>query len=136
MGEHGDSEVVLWSSVTVGGAALRRWPGWSNEREARIAQEVRRAAQEVIQRKGATNHAIGLVTANLVRSLLKGERRVLTISRVQSGALGHDNVALSLPAIVGLDGAGEVLEPELDEAERAALLRSAGVLHSAIASLA
>ncbi len=136
VGEHGDSEVVLWSSATVGGAALKRWSGWSSEREARIAQEVRRAAQEVIQRKGATNHAIGLVTANLLRCLLKDERRVLTISRVQSGTLGLDNVALSLPAIVGLDGAVEVLEPEMDEAERAALSHSAGVLHSVIDAVA
>ncbi len=132
VGEHGDSEVVLWSSATVGGAALKRWSAWSGLREEHIAREVRRAAHEVIQRKGATNHAIGLVTANLVKSLLKGERRVLTISRVQSGALGFNNIALSLPAIVGLDGAVEVLEPELDEAERAALSRSADMLRSVI----
>ena len=136
VGEHGDSEVVLWSSATVGGAALRRRSAWSGQREECIAREVRQAAQEVIQRKGATNHAIGLVTANLVRCLLKGERRVLTISRVQSGALGLNSVALSLPVIVGSDGAVQVLEPDLDEAEHASLLRSAGILHSAIASLA
>ena len=92
--------------------------------------------QEVIQRKGATNHAIGLVTANLMRCLLKDERRVLTISCVQSGALGLNDVALSLPAIVGLNGAVVVIEPELDEAERAALSRSAGILRSVIDAVA
>src|SRR5690242_20524144 len=63
VGEHGDSEVVLWSSARVGGLPLRRWPGWDPSQEAPIADRVRRAAYEIIKRKGATNHAIGLVTA-------------------------------------------------------------------------
>ena len=91
VGEHGDSEVVLWSSATVGGVALRQWPGWTGEKEPAVADEVRRAAYEIIQRKGATNHAIGLVTAALLRWALRGERRVLTVSRVQEGTTGiHD----------------------------------------------
>ena len=59
VGEHGDSEVVLWSSAHVGGTPLREWRGWSPDREAPIATEVRTAAYEIIKRKGATNHAIG-----------------------------------------------------------------------------
>ena len=83
VGEHGDSEVVLWSSAHVGGRPLRRWPGWLPEHEERIAMQVRTAAHEIIRRKGATNHAIGLVTAALLRSTLRGERRILTDSRWQ-----------------------------------------------------
>lgn len=60
---------------------------------------------------------------------------MLTISRVRSGALGLDNIALLLPAIVGAGGAAEVIEPALHEVERAALSRSAGILHSAIDSV-
>ncbi|MDX1375883.1 MAG: L-lactate dehydrogenase [Burkholderiales bacterium] len=133
-GEHGDSEVVLWSSATLGGIRLRRWPGWDRAREAGVAQEVRRAAYEIIRRKGATNHAIGLVTATLLRWMLRGERRILTVSRAQSGALGLHGVALSLPTVVGAGGASEVLEPELDGEERAGLERSAQVIREAIAS--
>lgn len=131
VGEHGDSEVVLWSSARVGGVPLRRWPDWSPGREESVANEIRGAAYEIIRRKGATNHAIGLVTAALLRWSLRGERRVLTVSRVQEGALGLRDVALSLPSVVGTAGAVEVLEPELEAGEREALLRSAGVLSEA-----
>jgi len=136
IGEHGDSEVVLWSSASVGGTPLRRWPGWQRDREASIAYEVRTAAYEIIRRKGATNHAIGLVTSALLRWMLRGERRVLTISRFQSGALGLENVALSLPTIISVEGATQVLEPELDMDERARLEHSVSVLRKAAESVA
>ncbi|HKH90162.1 MAG TPA: L-lactate dehydrogenase [Gemmatimonadaceae bacterium] len=135
VGEHGDSEVVLWSSAHVGGTPLREWPGWSAEREQPIATDVRTAAYEIIKRKGATNHAIGLTTAALLRSALRGERRVLTVSRVQTGALGLRDVALSLPTVVDVAGAVDVIAPKMDDAERQGLERSAGVLRKAIDSL-
>jgi L-lactate dehydrogenase len=134
VGEHGDSEVVLWSAARVGGVPLRRWPGWDRTREPALAEQVRRAAYEIIQRKGATNHAIGLVTADLLRCLLRNERRVLTVSRVQEGALGLRDIALSLPAVVGAEGAAEVVEPEMAEDERRRLDESANILRAAAAS--
>ncbi len=100
-----------------------------------LAEEVRRAAYEIIRRKGATNHAIGLVTAHLVKCLLRDERRVLTVSRVQHGASGLHDVALSLPAVVGADGASQVLELEMTASEREALEHSATVLTSAAAEI-
>jgi L-lactate dehydrogenase len=131
VGEHGDSEVVLWTAARVGGIPLRRWIGWDPQREAALADEVRRAAHEIIRRKGATNHAIGLVTADLLRCILRDERRVLTVSRIQEGAFGLRNVALSLPAIVGGNGAAEVLEPEISDDEWQRLQHSADVLRDA-----
>ena len=98
-----------------------------------MADEVRRAAYEIIRRKGATNHAIGIVTASLLRSMLRSERRIHRVSRVQEGALGVRNVALSLPAIVSAAGASVVLEPDLNADERSALEHSAGVLRGAAA---
>lgn len=135
IGEHGDSEVTLWSGAEIGGVPLRRWPGWTPEHEARIADTVRKAAYEIIRRKGATNHAIGLVTAALLRALLRDERTVLTVSTLQSGALGMAEVALSLPAIVGGAGVVRVLEPLLEPAERAALEHSAQVLRRSLQSV-
>jgi L-lactate dehydrogenase len=135
IGEHGDSEVCVWSGASVGGARLRGWPGWSTGRESAVAAEVREAAYQIIERKGATNHAIGLVAANLLRGMLRDERRVLTLSRVQEGALGLHNVALSLPAIVGIDGVNEILEPELDSEERSGLEKSAAAIRTAIESV-
>lgn len=135
VGEHGDSEVFLWSSAQVGGTLLRKWPGWSEKQEQSVAEEVRTAAYEIVQRKGATNHAIGVVTATLLKWITRGERRVLTVSRVQAGALGIHDLAISLPTIVGADGATEVIEPELTDAERAAVQQSEGVLRDALASV-
>ena len=136
VGEHGDSEVVLWSGARAGGVPLRAWTGWRAEREAAVAAEVRTAAYEIIRRKGATNHAIGLVTAALLRWALRGERRVLTVSCAQDGALGLRDVTLSLPTVVGREGVVRVLEPEMTIDEREALERSAEVLRAAAASVA
>ena len=135
VGEHGDSEVVLWSGARVGGVRLRAWPGWSDAKERRIEEAVRTAAYEIIRRKGATNHAIGLVTADLLVGLLRDERRILTVSRVQEGAAGLRDVALSLPAVVGATGAIDVIEPDMDDAERERLHRSAAVLREAAARI-
>jgi L-lactate dehydrogenase len=135
VGEHGDSEVVLWSSAWIGCVRLRDWPGWQRERETIFADEVRRAAYEIIRRKGATNHAIGLVTADLLRCVLRNERRVLTVSRVQEGASGLRNVALSLPTVVGATGGANVLEPDMSPEERERLHHSAQVLQSAASAL-
>ncbi|MEY4583099.1 MAG: hypothetical protein RL701_7802, partial [Pseudomonadota bacterium] len=131
IGEHGDSEVVLWSNANVGGVPLRRWHGWNNAYEAHIADEVKHAAHEIIRRKGATNHAIGLVTATLLRWALRDEHRVLTVSRAQTGAFGIEGVSLSLPCVVGQRGVLEVIEPDIDAQELAALHLSADALRSA-----
>lgn len=136
IGEHGDSELVLWSGAQVGGLPLRQWPDWNSDTEQRLAREVRVAGYEVIQRKGATNHAIGLVTARLVECLLGDQHRVLTVARVQHGACGVEGVALSLPALVGRAGASRVLEPAMTEPEAAGLAHSARVLKAAQDSLA
>ena len=131
VGEHGDSEVALWSGARLGGVPLRKWPRWTRQAEIEIGDEVRNAAYEIIAKKGATNHAIGFVTAALLRWTLRGGRRILTISRVQEGAAGIRDVAISLPAIVGGNGAVEVIEPDMDAEEREALERSVEVLRRA-----
>ncbi len=129
VGEHGDSEVALFSSATVGGSLLRSRAGWTREVERRVAEQVRRAAYEIIRRKGATNHAIGLATADILRAVLRSERRVLTVGRL------HGDVVYSLPCVVGRVAA-DVIVPEMDEEERAALAASASVLREAYGCLA
>jgi L-lactate dehydrogenase len=135
IGEHGDSEVCVWSSATVGGKRLRDWPGWGAERETEVAQEVREAAYRIIERKGATNHAIGLVTANLLDGMLRDDRRILTVSSLQTGAMGLSDVALSLPTVVSSAGAESIVEPELDETESAGLRSSAAQVRAAMTSI-
>lgn len=135
VGEHGDSGVPLWSGVRVGGVPLPGWPGWDAGRQPRLAEEVRTAANQIIARKGATNHAIGLVTADLLRAVLRDEGRVLTVSRVQEGAAGVSGDALSLPAVVHGQGTERVLEPAMTAEEREQLARSAAVLNRAAAEM-
>ena len=135
VGEHGDSQVCLWSSAQLPGRSLRQWPGWSVEKERRIAERVRGAAYEIIKRKGATNHAIGLVTATLLSAVLKNERRVLTVSTGHQGMPGLTDVAFSLPSVVGSGGVSELVDPQLDENERALLDRSADAIRQALIDL-
>ena len=136
VGEHGDSEVVLWSSAHVGGRHVRSWPGWLRAREHDLADEVRTAAYQIIRRKGATNHAIGLATARLLGWALRDEQRVVTVSRVHDRVAGHQGVALSLPAVVGQSGATRVIMPEMDDAERAGLTASAAAVDACFARIA
>lgn len=135
LGEHGDSQVAAFSSAYVGGVPLRAFPGWDRARERALADKVRCAAGEIILRKGATNHAIGLATAHLLKWALRDERRMVTVSRMQEGVAGISDVALSLPAILTRAGATTVFAPVLDDEERAGLSRSAEVLRKAASSL-
>jgi L-lactate dehydrogenase len=136
VGEHGDSEVALWSTARVGVVPLRQWPGWDDQRERLLSETVRRAGFEILHRKGATNHAIGMATADLLQCILRDERRVLTVSRVLHGALGLRAVAMSLPTVVGAQGAIHVVEPDMSNDERRQLEESAGVLRAAFARVA
>lgn len=135
VGEHGDSELVLWSRAAIGGLNLRDWSEWKRPFEKEIEEEVRTAAYEIIRRKGATNHAIGLVTAELLKWIFRGERRVVTLSSVLSGEYGLSELAISLPVIISENGVDRVLEMELKEEETMRLKKSAEVIKDAIRSV-
>lgn len=136
IGEHGESETTLWSTASISGLKLRKWPGWKSAYEETIEDQVRKAAQEIIKRKGATNHAIGLVTATLLRWLLRGERRIINVSSVLSGQHDLHDVALSLPSVVSGEGIVEVMETDLDQTEQQRLQQSSEVIKKAIKSVA
>lgn len=136
VGEHGDSEVLIWSSASVGGApldeaaiALGR-PVDAAVRDA-VDAGVRGAAGRIIAGKGATWFGIGAGIARIAEAILDDEKAVLTCSIVEDGVEGVSDVALSLPRIVGADGVLATLPPALDPQERAALRRSADVLKAA-----
>lgn len=132
IGEHGDSEVILWSKATIGSDPLSKWTGWKSEDKEAIAEQVRAAAQQIIKRKGATNHAIGLVTATLLKWILRGERRIITLSTRLSGTFGLFDVAISLPCLISENGIKRILEIDMSEEEQAAFLRSCEVIRKAI----
>jgi L-lactate dehydrogenase len=141
-GEHGDSEVPLWSSATVSGIALHEWavPGHGKltvRDRTEIFQNVKTAAYEIIEGKGATNFAIGLATAQILDSILRDQHRVLPVSTVidnwRDGTI--TDVALSLPAIVGRNGIEPPLPIPLNANEEAGLKHSAETIRTAIRSV-
>ena len=140
LGEHGDSEVLLWSSATVAGIALEQFaracahPLTLQNRE-QIERNVRDAAYRIIDGKGATCYGIGAALASLSRSILYDERIVATVCSVVPAFDGITEVALSLPHIVGRGGIEATLDPALDEHEKAALRRSAALIKSAVTAL-
>ncbi|MFT4088794.1 MAG: L-lactate dehydrogenase, partial [Gordonia sp. (in: high G+C Gram-positive bacteria)] len=112
-GEHGDSEVPLWSSATIGGVPLLDWEPLPGRRpldaEARddIRREVVGSAYRIIQGKGATNYAIGLASSRIAEAVLDDEHRVLPVSSlVDDDVHGISDVCLSLPTVVDGQGAG------------------------------
>ena len=140
VGEHGDSEISLWSSVSIGGVPADefRLDGkllFDKETQSAISHDVVNAAYEIIEGKGATNLAIGLSTARIIEAIRGHQHRVLPVSTLQTGAYGIDDVCLSLPTVVTAEGAGKVLEIPLSDAELAGLQASAQTLHDAWGSV-
>ena len=140
VGEHGDSEIPLWSSVSIGGVPAIEWRDggvqvFDEASRTAIAEGVVNAAYEIIEGKGATNLAIGLSTARIIEAVLGDQNRVLPISTVQTGAYQMTEVALSLPTLVSASGAGSVLEVPLAVNELLGLQGSARTLREAAASL-
>jgi L-lactate dehydrogenase len=140
IGEHGDSEVPVWSLANIAGARLsdycavcqRDCEGVPKEE---IFAQVRDAAYEVIRRKGSTHHAIGLAVSSIVESILRDQHSVLPISSLMQGQYNLETVCLSLPTVVGREGVAQVLELPLDENELKSLRRSAAILQEVARSV-
>lgn len=133
VGEHGDSEISLWSNVSIGGVPASDWKVdgvqvFDEATRTEISSGVVNAAYEIIEGKGATNLAIGLSSARIIEAVLGDQHRVLPISTVQTGAYELENVALSLPTLVTRAGAGQVLEVPLAVNELLGLQGSAKTL--------
>lgn len=133
IGEHGDSEVPVWSSAMAGSVPIVSFAeqiGRPLDDAARlaIADQVRGAAYTIIAGKGATWYGIGAGLARVVQAIIDDERAVFSVSQVSADIEGVSDVALSLPRIVGRDGIIANLMPELDLFERTALKGSAEVI--------
>lgn len=140
IGEHGDSEVPVWSLANIAGTRLAEYclvcgRGCVADQKESIFRQVREAGYEVIQRKGATYYAVGLATASIVESILRDQRSVLPVSSLMQGQYGLRDVCLSLPALVGRAGVLKLLELPLNAEELAGLRRSAAVLQEVARSI-
>jgi L-lactate dehydrogenase len=140
LGEHGDSEVPVWSSAKVGGVSVEEFANQTGrpiteEVKSRIDASVRQAAYRIIEGKGATYYGIGAGIARIIRAIRDDERAVLTLSNPASALPGLEGVSLSLPRVLGSTGIIETLQPELSEEEDLALRRSAEILKEAAGEL-
>jgi L-lactate dehydrogenase len=140
VGEHGDSEIPLWSTAAIANIPLHEWAvrghGKLSVRDrTEIFQNVKTAAYQVIEGKGYTNYAIGLATAKILEGLLHNENRILPVSSLLTDYRGISDVCLSVPSIVNADGVETTLPVPLNAAEEAGLKNSAETIREAIHSL-
>ncbi|QBK30543.1 L-lactate dehydrogenase [Roseitalea porphyridii] len=130
LGEHGDSEVAVWSSAMAGNVPLEAFAAQTGrtltaDKRAEISDAVRNAAYTIISGKGSTYYGIGAGLARIAEAIGADERAVLSVSTVTADVEGIEDVPLSLPRIVGAEGVTAELRPDLDADERAALRKSA-----------
>ncbi len=131
IGEHGDSEIAVWSAARVAGVALGRYPGARSLPDyGELLDRVRRAAPEVVKRKGHTAYAIGLCVQRICEAVLRNERAVLAVSTLLQGEYGIEGVYLGTPCVVGKNGVERVIELDLDTGEREGMQASANLLKS------
>lgn len=140
IGEHGDSAVPVWSLANIGGVRLRDFHAsngrqWEQGAMDHIFEQMRTAAYEIIKRKQATYYAIGLGLLTVVEAILRDQRTVLTVSTPVQGNYGVRDIALSLPTVVGRNGALSVLDLELSTEEQAAFNASAQTLRDKLAQV-
>jgi L-lactate dehydrogenase len=139
LGEHGDTEVPIWSTANIGGVPLVGHTilgkPFDADLMAQLFESVRNAAYEIISRKGYTNTAIGSAIARLVDAVLDDERSILPVSHRLTGQYGLDEVCLSIPSIVGRNGTTDALLPRLSADELEGLQHSAAVLQESLQGL-
>jgi L-lactate dehydrogenase len=140
IGEHGDSEVLVWSQATIAGLSLDEFANvhgkpLNDAQRQEIDENVRRAAYHIIAGKGATFYGIGSAVARIVDVLVHDQRAILTICTRISSVQSCEGVTLALPHLVGGQGALATLPLPLSPVEDQALRRSANILREAIESL-
>ncbi len=140
IGEHGDSEIAAWSSTNVSGIPVNDFcemRGHFNHQESmeRIAANVKNSAYEIIAKKQATYYGIAMSVKRICECIVRDEKSILPVSSMLHGLYGIDDIALSMPAIVGAEGIETHVPISLDEKETAALLASAKTLKEVANSL-
>lgn len=129
IGEHGDSEFVPWSNVRIAGQEIEKFI--DKEELEPIESEVRNAAYEIINKKGATYYGIGMALVMITNAILSNEDRIITVSNYDS----FDDIYIGTPAIVNKDGVKERIYVELNDQEQEKLSKSIGIIKDAIDKL-
>ena len=137
IGEHGDSELAVWSSANVSGVDLNHFcelRGHYNHMEAmeRIYTDVRDSAYEIIEKKGATYYGIAMAVRRICESIIRNEHSILPISSLICGHYGLEDVCMGVPTVVGRNGAETVLDIPLNGLEQRKLMTSADALRKVL----
>ena len=135
IGEHGDSELPVFSGANVSGvdiAEFMRLSGHSARELDEIFEDVRSSAYDVIERKGATYYAIAMAAARIAECIVRDEKTVLPVSVELEGQYGLSGLALSIPSVLGKDGVERILEIPLSQEEQRKLLLSADAIKRVI----
>ena len=140
IGEHGDSEVLNWSAVSVGGIPLQDFCEQHNldicnTDKNNIDYDVRNAAYKIIKGKGATNYGIGSALARITNVIIRDQRSIMTVCAPLKNMYGVENLTFSIPRLVGGDGVIDAYPPGLNAEEQAALENSAQVIDQAVRGL-
>ena len=141
IGEHGDSELAVWSSANVSGVDLNHFcelRGHYNHMEAmeRIYTDVRDSAYEIIEKKGATYYGIAMAVRRICESIIRNEHSILPISSLICGHYGLEDVCMGVPTVVGRNGAETVLDIPLHGLEQRKLMASADALRKVLDGIA
>lgn len=133
VGEHGDSELAVWSLANIAGVRLVDFVGpngqlYDEQALDNILKQTRMAAYEIIKRKRATYYAIGLGLLTLVETILRDQNTVLTVCSPMGGRYGISDMSISIPTIVGQHGAEQILDLPLSDEELTAFQHSANTL--------
>lgn len=140
IGEHGDSEIAAWSSANVSGIPLNDFcemRGYFKHEESmkKILEEVKNSAYEIIEKKRATYYGIAMSVRRICEAIIRDERSILPVSSIQKGEYGIENVALSIPAIVGREGVEKVVPIKLSDNEKKELIKSAETLKNVLGTV-
>ncbi|MCQ2308074.1 MAG: L-lactate dehydrogenase [Bacteroidales bacterium] len=136
IGEHGDSELPVWSQASIGTEHLDKVLKRRGKRDdisnlGKIFIRVRDAAYEIINRKGVTNFGIGMALARITKAILNNEHSILPVSCLLDGTYGQRDIYMSVPAVVNRHGVKEIIELDLHENEKSLFEKSAESLREA-----
>lgn len=141
VGEHGDSEVAVWSATSIGGLSILDYstqcPECNLSHLDELHDKVRDAAYQIIAKKGATNYAVALAVSRIVSAVLNDENSVLTVSTYIESEFGGalSDIYLSLPCVVGSKGVKSILHPSYSKKEQLLIVDSGSQLKEKIAEL-
>jgi L-lactate dehydrogenase len=140
IGEHGDTEVAAWSRANIAGIPMDDYCVKCHCCEERISrhkiyEEVKTAAYEIINKKGATYYAVALAVQRIVEAIIRNENSVMTVSSLLEGQYGLSEVCLSVPSIVNSNGVESILDVPIDNTEKELLIKSGQAMKEVIKSL-